>query len=494
MGVYSCGEIFMESVKQKTPVIFDPIYGFIKLTPVEWEIIHSPFYQRLRWIKQLGFSFYVFPGAEHSRFGHSIGVMNNADRILASCGRAVEVGELMDVSALSPAAKFHKSLRLGALMHDLGTFCFSHTTEGAYIRYGETTRVKGGKGLSDDHENLGSFIIKNTDYPGGITYILKKYGFDPQTISDLVKGVDPSILANQILHSEIDCDRMDYLLRDAHYTGLKYGAYDRDYLLYHFKVKEVDGHEILTIKDNALHCVEDFLMSRFAWYSQVIRSPRGARYDAIAEHLCLYLLQKGLIFRYSDLLELIEKDPIMFFNFHDGYFMSLIHKHFYEGTFDKDPSIKDMAKTLLFKTGAKAIRSKDLKQRLINQDSPDAQKVIIKAETKVQEIQKIIDKKGSKTDWVISDLPKKEISLIKSHHSIVKTKSTSNILLERDPVKISYDNGDIKLLADVENSIISRLHNSNNYIPNVYCSDSAYQLLLKEGIIDPESSSIENYI
>ena len=80
-----------------------------------------------------------------------------------------------------------------------------------------------GKRLSDDHENLGSYIIKNTDFEGGITHILKKYGLDPKVISNLVKGVDPSILANQILHSEIDCDRMDYLLRDAHYTGLKYG-------------------------------------------------------------------------------------------------------------------------------------------------------------------------------------------------------------------------------------------------------------------------------
>ena len=71
---------------QKNRIIYDPIYGFIKLTPVEWDIIHSPFYQRLRWIKQLGFSCYVFPGAEHSRFGHSIGVMNNAHEILKSIG------------------------------------------------------------------------------------------------------------------------------------------------------------------------------------------------------------------------------------------------------------------------------------------------------------------------------------------------------------------------------------------------------------------------
>ena len=124
--------------------------------------------------------------------------------------------------------------------------------------------------------------------PNTSTFLLKKYGISPQRISDLVKGVDKSVLANQILHSEVDCDRMDYLLRDAHYTGLKYGSYDRDYLLYHFQVKRVDNHDILTIRHNALHCVEDFLTSRFAWYSQVIRSPRGAKWDAIAEKICFY--------------------------------------------------------------------------------------------------------------------------------------------------------------------------------------------------------------
>ena len=93
---------------------------------------------------------------------------------------------------------------------------------------------------------------------------MEKYGFDPKVISDLVKGVHPSVMANQILHSEVDCDRMDYLLRDAHYTGLKYGTYDRDYLLHHFHVARVNGHNVLTIKRNALRCVEDFLISRFS--------------------------------------------------------------------------------------------------------------------------------------------------------------------------------------------------------------------------------------
>ncbi|EQC49070.1 HD domain protein [Bacteriovorax sp. BSW11_IV] len=474
---------------QKSHVIFDPIYGFIKLSPIEFEIIHSPFYQRLRWIKQLGFSFYVFPGAEHSRFGHSIGVMYNAHKILQSCGRAVTEDELMDPKCLTKEAKYHKSLRIGALLHDLGTFCFSHTTEAAYIAFGETTRTKGGKGLKDDHENLGSFIIKNTDYDGGITHILKKYGLDPQMISDLVKGVDPSVMANQILHSEIDCDRMDYLLRDAHYTGLKYGSYDRDYLLHHFRPMKVDGHEILTIRHNALHSVEDFLNARFAWYSQVIRSARGARYDAIAERLCFYFLEKGLIYRYSDLLEMIAKDPMRFFGFNDSYFMNLVHENYMNGTLDKDPDIKDMAKTLLLKKGARAIHAEEFKQRLLDQDDEkNNEKIHKRAEAKVKEIEDVIAQKGSGADWVIPDLPSKDIIFVKSPKSLAKDAASSrqNLLLERDPVKISYENGDVKLLAEVENSIISRLYKAKNYTPNVFCSESAYQLLIKEGVIKDE--------
>jgi HD superfamily phosphohydrolase len=468
----------------KSNIFFDPIYGFIKLNQVEYEIIHSPFYQRLRWIKQLGFSFYVFPGAEHSRFGHSIGVLNNAHHILKSCGRAVSDEDLMNVKCLSDEAVYHKSLRIGALLHDLGTFPFSHTTESAYITFGDTTNSKGGKGLQDDHENLGSFIIKNTDYEGGITHILKKYGLDPQTVSDLVKGVDPSLLANQILHSEIDCDRMDYLLRDAHYTGLKYGAYDRDYLLHHFKVMQVGGHDILTIKHNALHCVEDFLHSRFAWYSQVIRSPRGSKYDAVAEKLTGYFLEKGYIHRYSDLLDMISNDPMKFFSFNDSYFMNVVQTHFVNGDLDKDPKIKDMAQTLLLEKGARTIPAEEFKQRLLPADDPQFnEKVYKKAQAKVDEIEQIIAKKGGPNDWLLPDLPKKNIIFVKSPKNMLKGNSKVNLLLERDPVKISYDNGEVKLLAEVENSIIANAHQTVNYTPNVFCSQSAYELLIAEGII-----------
>ncbi|MCB9063220.1 MAG: HD domain-containing protein [Halobacteriovoraceae bacterium] len=471
-------------VTNKAKVVFDPIYGFIKLTPVEWEIIQSPYYQRLRWIKQLGFSFYVFPGAEHSRFGHSIGVLHNAHCIIKSCGRGVSDKELFDTQCHSKEANYHKSLRLGALMHDLGTFCFSHTTESAYTQFAETTRKEKDGLRKDDHENLGSFIIKNTKQDTGITTILEKNGIDPQVISDLVKGVDPSILANQILHSEIDCDRMDYLLRDAHYTGLKYGSYDRDYLLHHFRTKRIDNHDILTIKEQAIHCVADFLVSRFAWYSQVIRSPRGAKFDALAEALALFFLERGMMYKYSDLLDMAQNDAGRFHGFNDSYFMGLLHKSYFSGELDRYPKYKNMAYCLLFERGPNVIRLDEFSPRLLSQNNEsEYDKIHGKAISKAREITEIVEKKGSKEDWVIADLPKKSVIFVNSHSKIVKNKVRPNILLERDPVKISSENGEVKLLVDVDNSIISQLQNTIHYLPNVFCSDGAYEILKTENIV-----------
>ncbi|MBT3983623.1 MAG: HD domain-containing protein [Bacteriovoracaceae bacterium] len=471
--------------RSKNNLVFDPIYGFIQVTPVEWEIIHSPFYQRLKWIKQLGFSFYVFPGAEHSRFGHSIGVMNNAQKMLEAIGKAVPHEELLDPKCMNKEAVFHKSIRLAALMHDLGTFMFSHTTEGAYVRYGETTNKKSGKGLSDNHEHLGSYIIKNTNYSGGITHILNKYGFDPQRISYLVKGMGEDILANQILHSEIDCDRMDYLLRDAHYTGLKYGAYDRDYLLHHFKTANIGGVDVLTIKEGALHCVEDFLMARFAWYSQVIRSARGAKYDAIAEEITFFLIKNGLIYRYGELLDLIAGNPIEFYRFNDMYFIETVHKHFVQGAFNKDKKIYQLAESILFEISPVSINCKEFNSHLLSQDDTSLRaKQVKRAEDKISEINEVLKKKGSSNDWILTDLPNKDIVFVKSYQQVVKGLKGENILHSRDPVKILFDDGKVKLLAEVENSIIGKIQNTFNFVPNVFCSPSAHELLKKEKIVD----------
>lgn len=472
------------AAQNKNKIIFDPLYGFIDITPLEWEIIHSPFYQRLRWIKQIGFSFYTFPGAEHSRFGHSIGVMFNAHEIIKSIGKAVPDKELFDQSLSSTEKTWHQSIRLAALLHDLGTFCFSHTTEMAYIRYGETTNSKDSKGHPDDHEHLGSYIIKNSHAEFGITSILERHKIDPQMISDLVKGISDDLLANQILHSEIDCDRMDYLLRDAHYTGLNYGTYDRDYLLHHFCTEEVAGHEILAIKYNALHSVEDFLNARFAWYSQVVRSARGAKFDALAEEMTFFLLEQNKIYSYSQLLELVKKDPLKFYGFNDQYFMTTIHTLYLEGFFDKNIRMKEIAECLLFEKSPRTIRAAEFSQKLLNQDEDEFQeKFRRKAWEKVEEIRNFLKKNGEQEDWIVVDIPKKNIVFTKSKKRILKDQHHPNFLLERDPAKILTETGEVQLLVDVENSTIFQLQNTYNFVPNVYCSESAYRLLEKNGLI-----------
>lgn len=473
------------SKKTKKNLIYDVLYGFVPLTPVEWEIIHTPFYQRLRWIKQLGFTCYTFPGAEHSRFGHSIGVMHNAYCILKTIGKGCDEEALFKGVLNTFESRYNQKIRLAALLHDIGTFPFSHTTEMAYIRYAQTKNSKNlKKDHPDDHEHLGSFIIKRTGSVGGITYTLKKYGINPQEISDLVKGIGPDPLANQILHSEIDCDRMDYLLRDAHYTGLNYGTYDRDYLLHHFRSVKVGKHEVLAINEKALYCIQDFLMSRFAWYSQVIRSARGAKFDALAEEICFQLLLEGDLYRYQELLVLIEHDPQMFYGFNDQYFMTLLLQLYLNGKLNNRPKLKDMANSLLFAKSPKTIKIEEFKQRILEQDNTSFnQKIVKKAKQKLEQMTEFLNKQGSESDWILDDLPRKDVLLVKSERKVIRDKTFDNLLHERDPAKIVKEDGNVVLLSSIEDTLINKLQTSYNFLPNVFCSESAHTRLEKAGLL-----------
>jgi hypothetical protein len=230
--------------------------------------------------------------------------------------------------------------------------------------------------------------------------------------------------------------------------------------------------------------VEDFLMARFAWYSQVVRSARGARFDAIAEELTFYMLEKGKIFTYSQLMDMIANDPDKFYTFNDQYFMMQVHHHYTSGAFDKNPRIKDLAFCLLFGQAPRTVKCEEFKQRILSQDEDHVfDKIMKQAEDKIKEIKLILKKKGTDKDWIVEDLPKKHIVFVKSRRKLVKSKTNENLLLERDPAKILMENGEVKLLGDVENSIISDLQSKFNFVPNVYCSDSTYELLKQEGII-----------
>ena len=146
--------------------------------------------------------------------------------------------------------------------------------------------------------------------------------------------------------------------------------------------------------------------------------------------------------------------------------------------------MKDLAHCLLFGKAPRTVRCEEFQQRILSQDEDHVyEKIVKRAEEKIKEIKDIIKKKGSDKDWIVEDLPKKNIIFVKSRKKLVRSKTNENLLLERDPAKIIMDNGEVKLLGDVENSIISGLQTKFNFVPNVYCSDSTYELLKNEGII-----------
>ncbi len=467
-------------------VIFDVLYGFIPITEWEERIINSPFFQRLRWIKQLGFANYIFPGAEHNRFAHVIGVMHSMDQMIRSLGLAVSDEQLFDPRSRSQAVMLHKSLRVAALLHDIGTFPFSHAIDNAYIRHGNDARRHKSKDLPNSHEHMGSFIIKNTDYAGGITQILDEFGLDETLISKIIKGDSPFLIANQLMHSDLDADRMDYLMRDSHYTGIKYGQFDREYILANLQTYNAGAGQVaFGVRENAHHAVEDFLIARFSWYSQVIKNPGSAKFDVISSVIAKALLEQDLLFQFQDLLEMIEERDERFFWFNDVYFMSLLQNLRYEKVI-KDPRISELIEMLLYRKPPKTVKHPLFAHRILPVEGgeKDKEKLVAKVRAKVSEMEAALKKHGSGKEWIISDIPEKDVVFTRGINHIVKKRSTDNLYSERDPVKVIGKDGTPQLLVELDNTLMKHLSNFINFVPSVYANESAIKLLRARGMID----------
>lgn len=479
--------MFVKKHKPKRAVIYDVLYGFIPITEWEEKIINSPYFQRLRWIKQLGFSNYIFPGAEHNRFAHVIGVMHSMQQMLESLGLAVPEEDLFNPLARSEEVMLHKSLRISALLHDLGTFPFSHAVEYAFIRHGNKSRserptregkLKTPKNLSNNHEHLGAFVIKNTPFEGGITQILEEYHFDVNMISKIIKGECPYPIANQLMHSDLDADRMDYLLRDAHYTGIKYGQFDRDYILANLTTYE-DKNKTLGfgVKETAAHSAEDFLISRFSWYSQVIKNPASAKFDIMSTYVAKSLIEKDYLFQFHDLLSMIEKNDERFFWWNDIYFMTRCQDVHYKKLL-KDPREAELLDMLLFRKPPKTIKH-PLFEHILVKDRTDERERRLKAVRKtVTEFEDCIKRYGTGREWIIADIPEKDVVFTKkSHHK-------SDKHLDLEALKIVDKKGNVSRITERSNSLMKHLGEFVNFVPNVYANDHAYHLLKKKKLIE----------
>ncbi len=231
--------------------INDPIHGFIELTEIETKIIDSAPYQRMRRIKQLSGGHFVYPTAEHTRFGHCIGALFLASKLAQQLLPEIGLGD--DVI---------QDVRIGALLHDIGHGPFSHVFEEALVEH---------RGLN--HEDVTEWIIKESI----LGDILEDGGVSRKRIADLVRGrwnkkID-SVPAG-IVAGQIDVDKMDYLVRDSFYCGVSYGLIDVDRLI---DSAEVGENYLIEFSLAARGALEAFLVARYemfmnVYYHKAVRS------------------------------------------------------------------------------------------------------------------------------------------------------------------------------------------------------------------------------
>ena len=232
-------------------VVRDPIHGNIKIKNTIADLLKSPEVQRLYNIKQLGFAHLVFPGAHHTRLEHSLGAYHIASRI----------SETIDLKD-----KNHDILTCAALLHDIGHGPFSHTLESLLLeKFGIDHIDLTEKLILGEYEIFDRYEKQYVQSPN-ITQILVKNNIDIREVVDVIRGgtFDKPYLG-QILNSTIDVDQLDYLVRDAYYTGVAYGMIDIERLLQTILIHD----DNLTIKKKGVGVVENILMARSLMYSSV---------------------------------------------------------------------------------------------------------------------------------------------------------------------------------------------------------------------------------
>ncbi len=407
--------------------------------------------------------------------------------MLRALGLAVSDKELFDVKAKSPAAMLHKSLRISALLHDIGTFPFSHTVEYGYMKHGNDHRrqPKRAKNLSNNHEHLGAFIIKNTRYEGGITQILEEFGFDVQMISKIIKGESPYLIANQLMHSDLDADRMDYLLRDAYYTGIKYGQVDRDYILANLETFKLPKGQVgFGVRENGMRAVEDFLIARFNWYSQVVKNPSSSKFDVISTRIAEKFLDDDLMYQFHDLLEMVEAGDERFFWWNDVYFINKCQEVRHLGL-TEDSQTNELLEMLLYRKAPRTVRHPEFEHRVLESDGSPAEREarIQKLTNTVRKFEEVIEKYGTGKEWILADIPNRDVSFTPSLQKLRRKVKKGPLNLELEPVKIVTKRSGVKLLVEIENSIVKRLANCINFVPNVYANEAAMQLFKKKKLV-----------
>lgn len=232
----------------KAKRIFDPIHRFIELDAGEVALLEAPAVQRLRRLRQLGLAYLAYPSAEHSRFSHALGALAVGTRVLDSL-RVHSPEAFQDERDFADQRRL---LRASLLLHDIGHGPFSHACEAV---------------LGVRHELRTEQILALDEIAGSLAAM----DVDAAQVLELITGTSTRypVLREIVSGPNLDADRMDYLLRDAHFTGVVNGRYDAEQLIASLRVFTIDGKTELGVDGRGVVALEGFVLARYMMFATI---------------------------------------------------------------------------------------------------------------------------------------------------------------------------------------------------------------------------------
>jgi HD superfamily phosphohydrolase len=271
-----------------------PVHGFVGLNGWEREIIGQAPYQRLRRIRQLAWTDQVYPGAMHTRFEHSLGVMHTATMLYDSIVRNSKAVLSSELGYDDAGFKRNRQLvRLAALLHDVGHSPFSHGSE-------ELFPIQENGGANYVHEQYSAAIVR-----GPLRDVIENhklnqgnYGFSADDVAALLEGsagAKQGIFWRDLITGQMDADRMDYLLRDSHHTGVHYGRFDLHRLISTVMAIPgvANGPPRIGIDEGGAHAAEALVLARYFMFTQVYFHKTRVAYDVHLREAMKDLLPEG---------------------------------------------------------------------------------------------------------------------------------------------------------------------------------------------------------
>ena len=262
----------------KLKILNDPIYGFITIpNPLLYDLIQHPYFQRLRRISQMGMSYLVYPGAHHTRFHHALGCMHIMQKAI----------EVLRFKGVSISSKEENALYIAIVLHDIGHGPFSHAMEHSIVE-------------NVNHEAISLLFMNklNEEFDGQLALAIQ-----------IFKGEYHRKFMLQLISSQLDMDRMDYLKRDSFYTGVAEGNINSDRLIQMMNVVD----DVLVIEEKGIYSVEKFLMARRLMYWQAYLHKTSLVEETILTKVLKRakdLTQKGIVLPASEALQFFMKNKV----------------------------------------------------------------------------------------------------------------------------------------------------------------------------------------